>query len=289
MPRMNLLLRTLFIGVIPILLLTVTHLVISGRSNSFYLSQVMQDGAKQVAISIGSTVNRETFSALNNQLNALTQQPSIAFIYVQTVVTEDFQVNRKLSDQFDLTVIKALHGYANQLSNQSFLWSDDASGYQELLAFKKNAFGGEIPRGIKINLEHRIDQSANRKGNLYQVSQIGVYESSYGRTFGLANREKAQILITIGMLANQNVSIVNTQNRNLLLYGAVFALFSIIVSIFFTRSISIPILKLIKAANEMSLGQLKQEIKYSSNDEIGELARALERLRISLNILLKHN
>ena len=89
------------------------------------------------------------------------------------------------------------------------------------------------------------------------------------------------------MLANQNISIVNTQNRNLLFYGGLFALFSIVVSVFFTRSISIPILALIKSANEMSLGKLEQKITYAGQDEIGALAQALERLRISLDILRK--
>ena len=287
MPRLSLLLRTLLIGVIPILLLTVTYLFVSSRSNAFYLSQVMQDGAKQVAISIGSTVDRDTFSALNAQLGALTRQPNIGFIYVQTVVAEDFQVNRNVADKFDLTVVKALHDYTNQLSSQSVLWSDDLAGYRQLLEFKKNAFGGEVPRGVRTTLERHIAQSLERKVNLYQISQVGVYESPSGRTFGPANKAKAQILITIGMLANQNISIVNTQNRNLLFYGGLFALFSIVVSVFFTRSISIPILALIKSANEMSLGKLEQKITYAGQDEIGALAQALERLRISLDILRK--
>jgi HAMP domain-containing protein len=288
-PRMSLLLRTLSIGVIPILLLTAVHLVLNSRSNTENLAKVMEDGAKQVAISVGSTVNRETFAALNQQLAALTQQPNIAFIYVQTEVTEDFKVNSRFTDRLDLIVIKAIHDYANQLSDQALLWSDDASGYGHLLEYKRNTFGGEVPRGVQTIFEKHITHSSGKDSNLFQVSQIGVYETENGRLFGTANKEKAQILITIGMLADQNVAIVNTQNKNLLLYGALFALLSIVISVFFTRSISVPILALIKAANDMSLGKLDQKIDYAGNDEIGQLAQALERLRTSLDIFRHHH
>jgi HAMP domain-containing protein len=288
-PRMSLLLRTLLIGVIPILLLTAVHLVLNSRSNTENLAKVMEDGAKQVAISVGSTVNRETFAALNQQLAALTQQPNIAFIYVQTEVTEDFKVNSRFTDRLDLIVIKAIHDYANQLSDQALLWSDDAAGYDHLLEYKRNTFGGEVPRGVQALFEKHITHSSGKDSNLFQVSQIGVYETENGRLFGTANKEKAQILITIGMLADQNVAIVNTQNKNLLLYGALFASLSIVISVFFTRSISVPILALIKAANDMSLGKLDQKIDYAGNDEIGQLAQALERLRTSLDIFRHHH
>ena len=137
-PRVNLLVRTLFIGVIPILLLTTTYLFISSQSNAFYFSQMLQDSAKQLAISIGSSVQRENFAALSAQLNILTQQPNVGFIYVQTIVTEEFKVKAALRDHFDLIVIKALHNNANLQPNQQLLWTDDASGYQQLLEFKRN-------------------------------------------------------------------------------------------------------------------------------------------------------
>jgi HAMP domain-containing protein len=46
---------------------------------------------------------------------------------------------------------------------------------------------------------------------------------------------------------------------------------------------------LIKAANDMSLGKLDQKIDYAGNDEIGQLAQALERLRTSLDIFRHHH
>ena len=286
-PRVNLLVRTLFIGVIPILLLTTTYLFISSQSNAFYFSQMLQDSAKQLAISIGSSVQRENFAALSAQLNILTQQPNVGFIYVQTIVTEEFKVKAALRDHFDLIVIKALHNNANLQPNQQLLWTDDASGYQQLLEFKRNTVASEIPRGVAAELNRQIAAAAGRSSNTYQISQVGVYETPAGRSFGAPDKRKAQFLITIGMIVNRNVAIVNAQNRNLVLFGVGFALLSILVSVVFTRSISVPMLALIRAADDMSLGRLERKIEYAGSDEIGQLARALERLRVSLDIVLK--
>jgi HAMP domain-containing protein len=284
-PRLNLLIRTLFIGVIPIILLTITHLWYSSQSNDFYLSQLMQDGAKQVAISIGSSVQRDNFTELRGQLAVLTRQPNIGFIYVQTIVAEEWQTKPEIKSHFDLTVIKAIHDETNQRPDQQLRWKDDQEGYRQLLTYKLNHLGTELSRGVKAILQEQIETAQGRDINTYQVSQIGVYENETGRTFGIADKNKAQFLITIGMIANRNVATINQQNWNLLRFGIGFALLSIIVSILFTRSISVPILHLIRAANQMSNGRLEEKITYKSNDEIGQLAGALERLRISLDIL----
>jgi methyl-accepting chemotaxis protein len=284
-PRLHLLIRTLFIGVIPIILLTVTHLWFSSQSNGYYLSQLMQDGAKQVAISIGSSVQRNNFTELRGQLAVLTRQPNIGFIYVQTIVAEEWQTKPEIKSHFDLTVIKAIHDETNQRPDQQLRWADNPDGYRQLLTYKLNRLGTELSRGVKSILQEQIEAAQGRDTNTYQVSQIGVYENETGRTFGIADKNKAQFLITIGMIANRNVATINQQNWNLLWFGIGFALLSILVSILFTRSISVPILQLIKAANQMSNGRLDERITYTSNDEIGQLAGALERLRVSLDIL----
>jgi HAMP domain-containing protein len=284
-PRLNLLIRTLFIGVIPIILLTITHLWYSSQSNDFYLSQLMQDGAKQVAISIGSSVQRDNFTELRGQLAVLTRQPNIGFIYVQTIVAEEWQTKPEIKSHFDLTVIKAIHDETNQHPDQQLRWKDDQEGYRQLLTYRLNHLGTELSRGVKAILQEQVEAAQGREINTYQVSQIGVYENETGRTFGIADKNKAQFLITIGMIANRNVATIYQQNWNLLRFGIGFALLSIIVSILFTRSISVPILHLIRAANQMSNGRLEEKITYKSSDEIGQLAGALERLRISLDIL----
>jgi HAMP domain-containing protein len=39
-------------------------------------------------------------------------------------------------------------------------------------------------------------------------------------------------------------------------------------------------------ANQISMGELQQPVPRTSNDEIGDLAEAIERMRLSLKILI---
>ena len=43
-----------------------------------------------------------------------------------------------------------------------------------------------------------------------------------------------------------------------------------------------PISDLVKAADSISLGDLTRPVKSTTNDELGDLAQALERMRLSL-------
>ena len=63
---------------------------------------------------------------------------------------------------------------------------------------------------------------------------------------------------------------------------ALMILAGIVVSIFLARGILRPIRRLIDLADRMSLGDLDTPIGIESKDEIGELARSLERIRASL-------
>jgi HAMP domain-containing protein len=63
---------------------------------------------------------------------------------------------------------------------------------------------------------------------------------------------------------------------------ALMILAGIAISIFLARAILRPIRRLIDLADRMSLGDLDTPIGIESKDEIGELARSLERIRASL-------
>lgn len=54
---------------------------------------------------------------------------------------------------------------------------------------------------------------------------------------------------------------------------------AVLIAYLMSRSISNPIIKLQKSAEEISKGNLDNEIKTSSDDEIGELAKSFEKMR----------
>jgi len=59
-----------------------------------------------------------------------------------------------------------------------------------------------------------------------------------------------------------------------------------IIAWFFARTVVKPITTLTDIAERMSLGELDYEVNIKSKDEIGLLAMAIERMRISLNLAM---
>ena len=286
LPQPSLFVQIIFNGVIPIVLFTVTYLIFSSRSSTANFEQLIQSSARQVAISIGSTIKRENFSELGQQLASLTEQPNIAFIYVRSEVADEWRVKSELQSRFDKSIIKALYAYANPRGEQGLRWSDDSSSYQQLANFYAGGFNNQLPPAIASSFSAQTGSLQGRSLNAFQIEQVGVYETAAGRTYGPAVPGQADFIIMVGMLINQNLSTIGDQNRNLLLAGVLFSVLSALFSILLARAISRPILKLIQTADELSLGNLKTPIRATGGQELSRLAEALERVRISLNLLI---
>lgn len=77
----------------------------------------------------------------------------------------------------------------------------------------------------------------------------------------------------------------------LILIGAgTMVLMLIILGIFINKSIVTPIVNLSRRTDEISLGKdLERKVEITSKDEIGVLAQAIERLRVSLVKILRKN
>jgi HAMP domain-containing protein len=290
LPQPSLLTQILLNGVIPIVLFTGSYLMLSNRSSSASFERLIQDSAKQVAISIGSTVKRENVTELEGQLAALTEQSNVAFIYVRSEVGDEWRVKPDLQAQFDKSVIKALYEHVNQ-SRTGLLWNDDANGYLGIRETYAKRFGGQLPSAISdaFQAQGRAAQTRatqTRAINAFQIEQIGVTETAAGRSFGPAT-SGADFTIMVGMKVNQNIATINEQNRNLLLAGVLFSTLSVLISALVARGITRPILTLIQTADAMSLGNLETPIQATGGRELGKLADALERVRISLVALMK--
>jgi methyl-accepting chemotaxis protein len=285
LPQPSLLTQILLNGVVPIVLFTGSYLMLSSRSSSASFERLIQDSAKQVAISIGSTVKRENFTELGGQLAALTEQSNVAFIYVRSEVADEWRVKPELQAQFDKSVIKALYEHTNQ-SRTGLLWNDDANGYLGICETYAKRFGGQLPSAISDAFQAQGRAAQTRAINAYQIEQIGVTETAAGRSFGPAT-QGADFTIMVGMRVNQNVATINEQNRNLLLAGVLFSTLSVLISALIARGITRPILTLIRSAEAMSLGNLETPIQATGGRELGKLADALERVRVSLTVLMK--
>ena len=74
---------------------------------------------------------------------------------------------------------------------------------------------------------------------------------------------------------------------NLITLGAMIVVMVIVISIVMNQVIIGPITRLAKHADDISHGDLKQNIVAESNDEIGQLAEAFHRMQNSLRVAFK--
>ena len=87
--------------------------------------------------------------------------------------------------------------------------------------------------------------------------------------------------------AEVNNSITTAQNTIFIVSGIILIV-AIVIGLFIARSISVPIQKLTKSIDDISMGILDVEIRGKDrNDEIGKLAQAFERTIVSLKLAMK--
>jgi len=82
----------------------------------------------------------------------------------------------------------------------------------------------------------------------------------------------------------------SSQSRGMLIIViiAVIAMFTgILLSYLYGRLISRPITNLTRAADDISKGEIAKPVEKETNDEIGDLAEAFERMRVSLQVMIE--
>lgn len=94
----------------------------------------------------------------------------------------------------------------------------------------------------------------------------------------------SQVLGRIGVEIRQSYfnGIISSIQITIALIVAFFLLLALGAAVYAAQKLTKPIIELKEASEKISLGQLDEAIQFKSDDEIGQLAEALERMRISL-------
>ena len=105
-------------------------------------------------------------------------------------------------------------------------------------------------------------------------------EKSPRKDFRL-NDVMGALVITLPLSAPFDEARTNALVTTITLIG-VFALVLLIITMIQIRYVSTPLMVLEKAADRISMGEMDEEVKADSTDEVGRLAAAFERMRLSL-------
>jgi HAMP domain-containing protein len=248
---------------------------------------LISTSAATVAAAVGSVLNTTDQNTVQQQLGTLLNRDSVGFVQLEfpdgttffrsQTPGLDSILNERVS-----TWVKANPRSGVYVQNQT-----PADLFRAQLA-QLNAIGAsdsEQATVLKTAISDPANQSvANRN---YQVERIGVYAKEDGtrETKPATDTSTNRLLYRIAV----GVPIDNSQaqlRNTLLILLATSLIAGLIAAALATRAarrIVQPIDRLVRAADAISLGDLTQTVRAEANDEVGDLAQALERMRLSLD------
>jgi HAMP domain-containing protein len=132
--------------------------------------------------------------------------------------------------------------------------------------------------------------------NTKVLAQLDSYEKIAKIMGGIAIREKEieaetnagtkEILQAVGKIVSESQAKAAGRMNTVLGGTFISILIALGMGVFISRKIADPILRLRDVADELARGNLDTAIKIDSEDEIGDLAVSLDRMRVSLKVVM---
>ncbi|WP_420595352.1 HAMP domain-containing protein [Deinococcus sp.] len=292
--------KMLSIATLPVLLagLLVALLMTAQRTAS--LSSASRSLADSVARILATTLDVHDVALVSTQLQAAVSSQSVAFVDVlpgdhnlRFFVSKDQDSDWYLRRAYDSAL-------AADPGQRLFRFTDGrAEAYRQ--AAQQLAQVGPLAdqASARAHLEEAAARYQASQGQIseFQVVRMQVYELPSGqrrlRAEGEAPSDQAQppgaLLFTLGIgVSNQPLSAM--MNRELLLVLLACGLVAIgaaLIALWSARRLVRPILGVTQAAGRISLGDIDTPVDIVSDDETGELAQSVERLRVSLQLALR--
>jgi HAMP domain-containing protein len=210
-------------------------------------------------------------------------------------------LNSRIADNLLKELIERGRTIAMNLSQYSAekILTNDVVGLKDLITDNRNfesvsylmiydsegniisdTFNEQIPEALTVSNFDSL--------NLKQDAALIQYgEENYAYDIWVGVEDGYLGYIRIGMKRDYVVKSVQETTMIVLISIAVVTFIGIIIVLFLANRIIRPILFLTKSANDISRGNLDKRVRVKTNDEINQLAQALERLRESVKIALE--
>lgn len=277
--------RVLLTALVPLAVYAIVTSVGSGLNTQQVTGQISRDAAAALAASVGTSVNIDDVNQLDTQLRAILQQPSVGFIAVNT--PDGLQFFRSKNEDADFLLGEKVNQFIEANPGESsYTYNDRPADRYRLQLEQLKESGVDTGDAAKL-LEERISASESQRVTTthYEVQNIGVYEREGSRVAGSAKPTDGQtplFTVAVGVVTNDVEAATRRALWLNILAVVIMGAAAVLLAVFTARRIVQPIEELVQAADKISLGQLDTPVKAERNDEIGDLARALERMRLSL-------
>ena len=278
--------RVLLSTLLPLALFTLVTLGFLVYALPRAQTRLITENAQAVAVAVGSNLDVTDQNTVYAQLDALIKRSSVGFVQVSLPDGTSFfrsktaYTDGPLGEQI-ATWVKA------HPDNSTFVQSgspSDSYRYQLGLLDQVGAGDSEQAKSLKLSIADPANQKSST--TTYLLSSINVTQNTQGdRVVGQGlTPAKGTPLYSIVVGVPGDAALAQLRNTLLLVLGVALLAF-VLASLLAARTarrVVEPIERLVRAADAISMGDLDRPVTVERNDEIGDLAQALERMRLSL-------
>jgi HAMP domain-containing protein len=247
--------------------------------------QLVAQNAQAVAVAVGTSLDTRDQETVNAQLDALLARSAVGFVRVELPDGTTYFRGRdpRLDGTLQSSVAKWL--VDNPVTGTFQTSGSAADSYRTQLQQLEDVGAGDSSQAQE--LRRQAEDPANQRSDRtpYVVSRLGVIEGQNGqRTTTSATEKNDSLLYRIAVGVPNAQAAINLRNTLLLVLGVSLLALALAAALAIraARRVVQPIERLVAVADAISMGDLTRPVQADRNDEIGDLAQALERMRLSL-------
>lgn len=247
--------------------------------------RLIRQNAEAVAVAVGTSLDTRDQETVNAQLDALLKRSAVGFVEVE--LPDGTVYFRSQTPGLDGSLQGQVADFvkANPETGTFVNRGTPADAYREQLAQLEEVGAGESAQARELRALAEDEENQRGGNQTFVVSRLGVVEGRDGvRTPVDASQRSGDLLYRIAVGVDSTDATRRLRTTLLLVLGIslLAALAAAALTLRATRRIVQPIERLVKSAEAISMGDLAQPVRADRNDEIGDLAQALERMRLSL-------
>jgi HAMP domain-containing protein len=286
-----------------------------GQKLTLLLSAVFLGGILATAIVLSQLLNFNAQAELTNKALMLMETMNSVRDYTSTQVNPELK--ERLAKEFLPESVPAysarevFEAFRKSPTYNDFFYKEAALNPTNVARDKADAFETKLIEGFRQKSSKASEVSGFRSsstGNLFYIARpITIQKASCLECHSTPDKAPAsmiklygpnhgfgwQLNETIGaqVISVPAAKVLNTARRSLLvllgIFTVAFALATFLVNLWLKRYVVRPINRMALTAEAVSMGDTAAEFVSNSNDEVGKLTEAFNRLRLSLQMAMQ--
>jgi HAMP domain-containing protein len=284
--------KILLATITPVLFIAIGISIILLLYRNIILSTSSSNLATTVAQVLATTVDITDFTLVDNQLKAAVASRDIAFIDIRPN-KEATRFFRSKSTETDWYLVRQYdYAITTNPNNPQFIFIDQrAQTYQQQLdALGNNANQQQIGEHIREKIM-TFQKTSNQK-TTYDLIHAEIYDLPDGQRsvrFRQDPQPKGKKIfdLGVGVRSSDIQNVLDTQFILVLLLTSLVMLAATLLALLLGQRLAQPVMDITKAVNRISLGEINTPIQAATRDEIEDLGKAVERMRLSLVLAIR--